>query len=122
LWFDPNDTASYQNKGDVLADRGKYEEALLAYEQALQLDPGKAMIYNNKGVALADLGKYEEALVAYEQALQLDPNQALAFTAKGQPWLTLKEMKRPSRLLKRLLVWTLIMSKLSQTRGCFLRN
>ena len=49
-------------KGVALADLGKYDEALLAYDQAISINLQHADAWYNKGVALGNLGKYDEAL------------------------------------------------------------
>jgi serine/threonine protein kinase len=71
------------DEGDAHYDAKRYEEALVAYEQALHLGPNNVVTYNHKGNILRDLKRYEEALAAYEQALCLDPNYANAYTNKG---------------------------------------
>ena len=70
-------------EGHLLYDLNWYEEALVAYEQAIQLDPNYAIVYNNKGVVLRVLNRREEALVAHNQAIQLDPTDAYAYNNKG---------------------------------------
>src|SRR6266699_3560411 len=69
-------------EGATLEDLQRYEEALVAYEQAIHLDPNDIYAYLYKGATLEDLQRYEEALVAYEQAIHLDPNEALAYFYK----------------------------------------
>ena len=61
----------------------RYQEALAAFEQAIQLDPDDASIYNGKGLVLSELKRYQEALAAYERAIRLDPNYAEAYFNKG---------------------------------------
>lgn len=55
---------------------GRYEQALKAYEQIVQLDPDYARAYRSKGDVLFDLHRYEEALDPYRRAIRLDPNHA----------------------------------------------
>jgi tetratricopeptide (TPR) repeat protein len=55
---------------------GRYEQALKAYEQIIQLDPGYARAYRSKGDVLFDLRRYEEALDPYQQAIRLAPDHA----------------------------------------------
>ncbi len=45
-------------QGDNFAAQKRYEEALLAYEQAIRLDTQDALVYKNKGVMLGELGSY----------------------------------------------------------------
>src|SRR6266704_1925567 len=77
--------------GDTYLNTKRYKEALLAFEQAIQLDPNDAVIYFNKGDALDELERYEEALVAYKRAIRLDPNNADAYFNKGN---VLDELER----------------------------
>ena len=44
---------------------GRKDEALEAYEKALEIDPKYTVVLNNKGVVLDDLGRKDEALDAY---------------------------------------------------------
>ena len=40
------------NKGSALIQLGKYDEAVLAYDRAIEIDPQYAEAWNNKGDAL----------------------------------------------------------------------
>jgi tetratricopeptide (TPR) repeat protein len=42
---------AWNNKGDALLNQGKYDEAIQAYDKAIQLDPKFAAVWNNKGDA-----------------------------------------------------------------------
>src|SRR6266566_2799310 len=59
------------NEGNALHSLQRYQEALAAYEQAIQLDSNDAIAYNNKGFTLKALGKKKEAQQAYQRAKQL---------------------------------------------------
>jgi tetratricopeptide (TPR) repeat protein len=72
-------------------------EALVAYEQALQLDPNSTPAWNGKGNALRALHRYEEALAAYEQATRLGPAFASAYHGKG---ITLYSLQRYEEALE----------------------
>jgi Flp pilus assembly protein TadD len=56
-----------------LGERGRYEDALAAYDRALALDPEDADVWNNRGVALHELGRTGQARAAYDRAIALDP-------------------------------------------------
>ncbi len=60
-----------------------YEEALAAFDQALQLKPDFYEAWNNRGIALGNLGKHEEELAAFEQALKLKPDFYEAWNNRG---------------------------------------
>lgn len=83
--------AQYLDEGYAFKSDKRYEEALVAFEQALSLDPHDAGAWYNKGETLYNLKHYEEALAAYEQVIQLQPNYLVAYLAKG--WL-LYDLKR----------------------------
>jgi tetratricopeptide (TPR) repeat protein len=72
-----------RSRASVYSDRGRYEEALTIYEQALCLDPDDATAYSGKGDALKELHHYEEATDAYLQALRLDPDDAAVYRSMG---------------------------------------
>mmetsp|Transcript_43141 Transcript_43141/g.94010 ORF Transcript_43141/g.94010 Transcript_43141/m.94010 type:complete len:555 (-) Transcript_43141:97-1761(-) len=59
--------------GAVLANRGRHEDALEAYEQALALQPHFPRALVNRGIALAARRRYLEAAFAYASALQMMP-------------------------------------------------
>ena len=59
-------SAIFNNKGIVLKELKRFEEAIQNYDAALQVDPKYAAAYNNKGNALQALKRFEEALQSYE--------------------------------------------------------
>nr|AZL94273.1 peroxisomal biogenesis factor 5 [Cardiosporidium cionae] len=70
----PSALPSLWNKiGATLANFGRSEAALLAYEQTLQLKPNYPRAWTNLGVAYANLGDMENALKYYLTALVLNP-------------------------------------------------
>ena len=69
----------------------RYEDALLAYDQAIRLDSGYALAYSEKANILWFLKRYEEALVVCERAIQLEPNNAIFHNNRG---LVLQNLKR----------------------------
>jgi tetratricopeptide (TPR) repeat protein len=80
--------------GTMAAQADAYEEAISAYDRALELNPTHASTLNNKAVALRKLGRYEEALGVYDEQLGNDPLYAHAWHNKG---LLLKLMGLPEQ-------------------------
>jgi len=61
------------NKGVELFLQGRFQEAEVAYKQALEIFPENAVARGNIGHTLFAQGKIEEAIPWLEKALQLDP-------------------------------------------------
>ena len=59
--------------GNELLNEGKYDEAIVYYDKALEIKPNDVDALNNKGLALYNLERYEEAITYYEKALEIDP-------------------------------------------------
>jgi protein O-mannosyl-transferase len=85
-----NATAHY-NLGNILADKGRVEEAIAEYRTALQIRPKDSEIYNNLGNLLAQKGRLDEGIATLHTALQYDPsdpfihnNLGVALTHKEQ--------------------------------------
>ncbi|MCQ1536398.1 tetratricopeptide repeat protein [Methanosarcina sp. KYL-1] len=69
----PKDYAGWCDKGDLLFQIGKKEEAIKAYDQAIRLKPDFAEAWYNKSAALASVGKVDDAVEARNRALKLKP-------------------------------------------------
>jgi tetratricopeptide (TPR) repeat protein len=73
------------NMGQALANTGKTEDAVAAYEAAAKLDPKNAgMYYLNEAIVLYKLGKGTEAAAAADKAVAADPTKVDAYYVKGQ--------------------------------------
>ncbi|MGD0951207.1 MAG: tetratricopeptide repeat protein, partial [Methanotrichaceae archaeon] len=53
--------AEWSNKGIALGNQGKYDEAVQAYDKAIEINPRDASAWNSKGNALSSQGKYDES-------------------------------------------------------------
>lgn len=63
---------------------GRYNDAEVAYRQAIALNPNDARPWNSLGLLLKNhFARYEEAEVAYRQAIALDSNFALPWNNLG---------------------------------------
>jgi tetratricopeptide (TPR) repeat protein len=73
----------YYNKGVDLAYEGKYSEALVSIDSALEENANFTLALVTKAGILNVLGRYPEALDAADQAIALDPGQAAAWNNKA---------------------------------------
>lgn len=64
----------YNLRGYCLFKLKRHEEAIAAFERAIEIDPGSAIDYANIGSNLRELGHKEEAIKCYRMALELDPD------------------------------------------------
>jgi tetratricopeptide (TPR) repeat protein len=71
--LDPRDVEIAMERGLVLEAQGRYEEALAAYEDAVQRDPENPLAYRYRGGAHALLERFREAERDYTRALELAP-------------------------------------------------
>jgi tetratricopeptide (TPR) repeat protein len=74
---------SFVNQAEEYFRTGKLNQAVTAYQDAIQTDPGNAANY----IALARLqvwtGKYEDAVLNAQNALLKNPNNAMAHAVQG---------------------------------------
>jgi tetratricopeptide (TPR) repeat protein len=73
----------WQKKGRVFFDQGRYEEALQAFDQSIQINPSYAESWNYKGIVLLLTYKCEEAIKCFEVAIALDSSFATAWNNKA---------------------------------------
>ena len=89
----PHKSAVWKKRGQDYLKRGRYEDALHAFEQSLLHYPD-ADDYIYKGMIFAQLGRSEEAFATFEHAIELDPNFALAYARLAAVYSNLGESDR----------------------------
>lgn len=55
-------------------NKGKTQEAMQAYSQAIDADPGCKKAYVGRAICHADLGQDAKAIADYTKAIELDPS------------------------------------------------
>jgi tetratricopeptide (TPR) repeat protein len=63
----------WREKGDALLAKGKYNDAIRAYDKAIKINPRLSDVWYNKGNALDILGKLENAIKAFDKAIEINP-------------------------------------------------
>ena len=101
----PTSAKMHHAVGQVLAERGLMDRAILAFRRALSIRE-EAMTYNNLGNAYGVKGDFEQAVEAYRKAVGLDPTFAeawmnLGVTAMraGEPAMAAEGFRRAAVLL-----------------------
>jgi len=77
------DAEAWYNKGIILDDLDRLQEAIDCYDRALEINPMDASIWYKKGAALNKLGEYQDAIGCYDRALEINPRLAKAWYNKG---------------------------------------
>jgi tetratricopeptide (TPR) repeat protein len=81
--LDPDNAATYRERGNAYSDKGDYDRAIADYNQAIRLDPNFTLAYTNRGVVYHYKKDYDRAIADYNQAIRLDPNYATAYSNRG---------------------------------------
>ena len=63
----------YHETGEILAQIKRYDEAVKAFEEAIEINPNLFEVWYKKGIALYFLGKYDNAVMSFDNALILKP-------------------------------------------------
>jgi tetratricopeptide (TPR) repeat protein len=74
---------AHYRAGKMLFDAGKYAEARMAFQSAIELNPENSDAWNGKGIAFKEMGRYGEALEALNRAIELYPENKDAWNNKG---------------------------------------
>ena len=76
LSIDPDFPQLHEDLGSVLAMQSRLEEAIPAFEKAIQLQPALPLAHKKLGQALAAVGRGDDADDAFEIYLDKDPDRA----------------------------------------------
>ncbi|MGD9636575.1 MAG: tetratricopeptide repeat protein [Pirellulales bacterium] len=70
--------------GEIESDQRREDEALKAFELAIQWDPNCWLALHNRAVSRAQQGDLEGALSDFNRSLELNPGLAVAFRNRGE--------------------------------------
>ncbi len=76
-------TENYEKDGIYFYENGKFDEAVLQYNQAIILNPKNAVLYEGRAYCFYQLGKFDKAISDYNTAITLDPNYATYYGNRG---------------------------------------
>jgi Tfp pilus assembly protein PilF len=69
---------AHLNLGNALLQKGRVNDAIVQYQQALQIEPDYAQVHYNLGNAFLQKGSMDDAITQYQEALRFDPGYAQA--------------------------------------------
>lgn len=82
-----SDSLYWLKRGDELFDRGKCDEAIVAYNKSYALDQRRAKALFGKGRAFFAKGKYDEALTWLTADIELSPQYKLSNSDYADMWI-----------------------------------
>ena len=89
------DPSYYNNLGNSLARTGKVDDALAAYQKAIELDPmNTAMYWRNFSIGLYNSGRIKESVDPLRKATAADANNAQAWYLLGAALVNTMEFKQ----------------------------
>ncbi len=104
------DTAAWQEQYDLgirYLEEGNYEEAIIAFNAAIQIDPKNPLAYIGRGGAYVGSGETEENLAAaladYEQAIELDETNVDAWLGLADVYIRMGEYDKAGEVLHQAL-------------------
>jgi tetratricopeptide (TPR) repeat protein/predicted Ser/Thr protein kinase len=77
------DANGFYQQGQTLVELKRYEEALKAYQKAIEIKPDYIEAWTEKAKTLSQLKRDREALATYEQAIQVNPEYLAAWIGRG---------------------------------------
>ena len=70
-------------KASSQAKSGNFQQAVVAYNEAIRLNPKYVDAYNDRGVARLALGNVSEGITDFKQALKINPQYSVAYVNLG---------------------------------------
>ena len=99
--LDPLYLQAYYNRGIVLNNLGRYDEAIQAFDSVVALRPDISNAYLNRGVARDETGDGAGAVADYDEALRHNPDNADARFNKARVCYRLGAIRRRGGQLHR---------------------
>ena len=83
----PRDPAVYNQRSNMLRDKGDYAGAMIDMNRSLALinnDPYRASGYNNRALLWKSMGEYNRAIADFGVAIKLTPKRAKYYANRGE--------------------------------------
>jgi tetratricopeptide (TPR) repeat protein len=101
----PNNPITRHAFGSALLEKGRFDEAILQFEETIRLRPGYAFAHRNLGAALLQKGQIDLAILQFQEAVRLNPSSAevhynlgVALVKKGRMDEAIRQLQEATRL------------------------
>ena len=81
----------YHSLGNSLLSSGRFDDAVAAYQKAVELKPDFSWSHHGLGDVLLKLERWEDAVAAYKKAVELNPNFSWSYHNLGDALLKLRQ-------------------------------
>lgn len=85
------DAETYHKLGETFSQQENWQEAVIAYRQAIEINPNFSWSYHKLGEAFSQLKKWNEAVVAYRRATEINPDFPWSYHKLGEAFSQLKQ-------------------------------
>ena len=95
----PDNADAMYNKGLVLSQLRRPEDAIASFDDAIRARPDFAEAYDSKGSELNFVGKHDEAILCYGKAIKIKPDFAACIHNMANALYHADEIEESARLL-----------------------
>ena len=75
--------AEEAKRGSDAFERGDFDQAIVAWDEAIRIDPNHSEVHRWRGDASLNKGELDKALSEYDEAIRLDPKNGMAYCGRG---------------------------------------
>lgn len=90
-------------KGDQYFRKREYDNALAAYQKALQLEPKNAIIFNRIGMCQFRCNNFDKAIQSFQEAYNIEPDNVNYWNNIGICHIERKDFKEAEKLFRKLI-------------------
>jgi len=86
----PKGDGEYVAEGNVLFAKGLYDQALTAYNRAIEINSRNRIAYYNRGIIFSRKRLHDRAITDFDSAIHIDPNYSEAYVGRGKAFYVKK--------------------------------